>query len=229
MRSALLLAALLLAPLATAQTTFTVTLETKTAEHPYVGQGHPSGYVIDGVQGATVELVAGQAYTFQLSGISSVHPFYISTDEAGAGAGVFQDGVEGNFSSGDAAVTFTPPLSAAGTTLWYQCGNHQFMGYQLSIVPPLSTEEDGAARRLALRSGNPGVGGARVTLELAETESVRVEAFDLRGRHVATLWTGALAGATEHAFELADLAPGAYVVRATGADWAESLRVTVAR
>ena len=229
MRLAAVLAAamLLWSPLAAAQQTFTVTVQTKTAAHPYFGQGHPSGYAIDGVEGAELTLEPSTTYTFQMSAVSGVHPFYISTSDVGAGAGVVSDGVTGNFASGDAVLTFTTPATEG--TFWYQCGNHGFMGFRLNVSSVLSTDEAAPRRALALDSANPGVGGARLTLALAETEAVRVEAFDLRGRRVATLWTGALAGGTSHAFELAELAPGAYVVRAAGADWTESLRVTVAR
>ena len=224
-------AALLLSPLAAAQTqTFNVTVEPKTADHPYNGQGHPSGYVIDGEQGPVLRLNATVTYTFQMSGVSPVHPFYISTDAAGGGAGVFSDGVTGNNASGDGVLTFTPPLSAEGETLWYQCSNHSFMGYQLEIISaPLSTEEGAPGRVFALDAANPADGASRVTLELAETETVRVEAFDLRGRRVATPHSGALAGQTVHPFALTGVPAGTYVVRASGEGWTETLKVSIAR
>lgn len=230
MRLATLFAVLLLlSPLAAAQQTFTVTVEAKTDEHPYNGQGHPSGYVIDGVQGAVLSLQPNTTYTFQMSGVQSFHPFYISTSEVGGGSGVVTEGVTGNFASGDAVLTFTTPDTEGGETFWYQCGNHGFMGFRMDVASINSTEDDADARVLALDSANPSADGARVTLALAEAETVRIEAFDLAGRRVAMLHSGALAGGTEHAFELRGLASGAYVVRAAGADWSDELRVTVSR
>lgn len=221
-------AALLVSPLAAAQQ-FTVTVETKTDEHPYNGQGHPSGYAIDGVQGAVVTLIEGETYTFQMSGVSPVHPFYISTSSAGGGAGTYSEGVTGNGASGDGTLTFTPPASAVGQELWYQCVNHSFMGFRIEVIGGLSTEDGEPSRVFALGAANPADGASRVTLQLAETETVRVEAFDLRGRRVATLHSGALVGQAVHPFTLTGVPAGAYVVRATGPDWTETLSVTVAR
>ena len=229
MRVATLLAALVLLPSASAQQAFTVTLETKTAEHPYNGQGHPSGYAVDGVQGATLTLVAGREYRFEMSDIPSNHPMYISTDPAGGGAGVWSDGVTGNGAAGSAVLTFTPPASAAGQTLWYQCEIHTFMGYQLRIVA--ATDAEGTptrTRSLALGAENPGARGVRVTLTLAESETARVEVLDRLGRRVAVLHDGPLSASLAHPFEASGLAAGVYVVRARGDGWAETLRVTLA-
>ena len=221
-------AALLLSPLAAAQT-FTVTVETKTADHPYNGQGHPMGYVIDGEQGPTVTLVEGETYTFQMSGVSAIHPFYISTDAAGGGAGEYTDGVTGNGASGNATLTFTPTASAVGQELWYQCVNHAFMGFRIEVIGGLATEDDDAGRAFALAADNPTATAPRVSLQLAEAENVRIEAFDLRGRRVAVVHRGALSAGAPHVFTLRTLRSGAYVVRAVGEGWTETLKLSVAR
>ena len=104
-----LLVLLLALPTARAQeNTFTVTVATKTSDHPYNGQGWPEGYVIDGDQGAELTLVRGETYTFQMSNVPVLHPFYISTSATGGdgGASAYDDGVTGNGASGNATLTF---------------------------------------------------------------------------------------------------------------------------
>lgn len=133
--SPLFLLLFLFSPFATsvAQQTFIITVAEKTAEHPYFGQGWSEGYVIDGVEGKSLTLVRGVTYTFQMENVSPIHPFYITTSEAGASVGTYENGVTGNFVTGNQTLTFTPPEDAPDV-LYYQCQTHEYMGAQLNIV-----------------------------------------------------------------------------------------------
>ena len=226
--SLLALLAALAAPVAHAQ--FSVTVLTKTAAHPYFGQGHPMGYAIDGVEGAELTLVRGQTYTFQMAGVSPVHPFYLTASDLGGGSAEWTDGVTGNFASGTATLTFAVPASAPAL-LWYQCGSHQQMGWKLNIVAPSSTEGEPAGYALALAAPNPTAGAVRLRLTLGQTAAARVEAFDAAGRRVAVLHDGPLSGAVAHPMTLdaSRLASGVYTVRATSGVWTAEQRVTVVR
>lgn len=228
----LALAVVLLAVPAQAQDTeFTVTLATKTSDHPYFGMGHPAGYVIDGEEANELTLVRGATYTFQMEDIPGIHPFYISTSEAGGGAEVFEEGVEGNFATGDDVLTFTVPL-AAPDLLWYQCQVHQFMGWRLNIVDATDAEEGAQPSALALSAAypNPFFEATRLDLTLATAADVTAEVFDRTGRRVAVLHDGALAAGTHPLrLEAADLADGAYLVRVTAGEETVERRVTLVR
>ncbi|MDX1438621.1 MAG: T9SS type A sorting domain-containing protein [Rubricoccaceae bacterium] len=215
-----------------AQTTFNVTVATKTAAHPYFGQGWPEGYVINGVEGAELTLTRGETYTFQMVDVPAIHPFYISTDAAGASAGVWDDGVTGNFATGNAQLSFTVPMSAPDE-LWYQCGSHQFMGWMMNIIDPTSTEGEtpDSGFELSVAFPNPSTDRVHVGLSLDETSNVSVEVFDVAGRRVALLHEGLLQAGTEHTFVLSQtgLAGGVYVIRASDGTSTLERRITIVR
>ena len=231
MRALLLLLALTAASAVSAQTTFLVTAVTKTAAHPSFGQGHPTGYAIDGVQGAALTLRRGQTYTFQMVNVATVHPFYISTSVSGSGAGLWSAGVTGNNATGNAVLTFTVPASAPAE-MWYQCSFHSLMGWRLNIVGTTAGEGDDATG-YALRplSANPGRGEVRVAVTLPTSAEAAVEVFAANGRRVAVLHEGVLAGGSAQALALdtSGLASGVYVLRARSGAWEARQTVTVIR
>lgn len=110
---------------------FTVTVTAKTEEHPYFGEGSDFGYAVNGEQGAELRLVRGRNYTFKIEGATN-HPFYISTNDTGAGAGVYSNGVIGAPMAAG-IITFSVPQDAPDL-LWYQCMNHPKMGWEIDVV-----------------------------------------------------------------------------------------------
>lgn len=116
-------------------TTFAVTVETKTSEHPAFGEGSALGLAIDGVQGNAGEalvLQRGNTYSFAVS--STGHPFYFTTDDSGgSGApGEITDGVsDSQVVSG--TVEFTPNENYPDL-IYYQCALHENMGWEIELV-----------------------------------------------------------------------------------------------
>jgi hypothetical protein len=200
-----------------AQQPFTVTVAAKTAEHPYFGQGGSDGFVIDGVQGKEITLVRGTTYTFQMSSVPVFHPFYITTSAVGAGADPYTDGVTGNFATGSQTLTFTP---TAGTPdlLYYQCGVHEMMGWQINIVSSAGAADEAGSTAVRL-CVTPNVVEARasVALHAGRGGAARVVVYDMLGRKALVLFDGETPAAADLRLPLdaAALAPGAYRVVAT--------------
>lgn len=113
--------------------TFAVTVVDKTVEHPFFGQGWPEAYAIDGVEGRHLTLERGITYVFEMEDVPVIHPFYISTSASGFGAGVYEEGVTGNFATTGQTVTFTPG-DETPDLLYYQCGAHDFMGGYIHVI-----------------------------------------------------------------------------------------------
>ena len=76
---------------------------------------------------------------------------------------------------------------------------------------------------------NPFNTQTQFTLEVKETQAVRVEVFDVLGRRVARLHEGALEADREHrfTFEASGFASGIYLIRATGETFVQTRRVTL--
>src|SRR5690606_26117920 len=92
---------------------------------------------------------------------------------------------------------------------------------------------DGAPGTHALSAPypNPARGQAALSLEVAETQHVRVEVYDALGKRVALLHDAALAAGTEHRLTLdgSGLAAGVYVVRAVGERFSDLRTLTLTR
>jgi hypothetical protein len=78
---------------------------------------------------------------------------------------------------------------------------------------------------------NPFRGEARLTLEVAETQAVRVVVYDVVGREVALLHDGTMVQGHPHVLALdgAGLPDGVYMVRTVGATFTDARPVTLRR
>ncbi len=114
---------------------FVVGVEKKDQTHPWNGMGFDFGYVVDGVQGATLNLKRRTKYTFLLNQ-GCAHPFYIGTSNIGGATapGQITAGVSlsGAAACDDAVLTYTPGAKAPDM-LFYQCGVHEQMGGKITL------------------------------------------------------------------------------------------------
>ena len=108
--------------------TIVVKVISKTAAHPEYGNGSTSGYTIDGVEGAYLELTPGNTYKFDQSDSSNNgHPLRFYEDAAKTTAyttGVTTSGTAGN----SGAYTQIIPTISTPPVLFYQCSSHGLMG-----------------------------------------------------------------------------------------------------
>ncbi|PQJ34941.1 hypothetical protein BSZ35_10335 [Salinibacter sp. 10B] len=118
--------------------TYTVTVQEIDSSYPYSEQNNVGvAYAIDGEVGAVITLERGKTYAFELessvdSGPNDLpHPFYVGTSAEGGGGDEYNDGVE-NAQATTGTVTFSVP-SDAPDQLFYQCGNHVYMGGEMGI------------------------------------------------------------------------------------------------
>ena len=120
-------------PDATVTQTLTVTVASKTSEHTAFGDGSSNGYLIDGHEGAHVQLSPGVYKFDQADSSNSGHPlrFYDTASKTTLySTGVTTAGTPG--SSG--AYTEITITKATPSTLHYQCTAHANMGGVVSVV-----------------------------------------------------------------------------------------------
>jgi hypothetical protein len=112
---------------------FIVTVITKTPANPEYHVGADTGYVINGVEAAVLTLTRGTKYTFGIN--APGHPFYLTTD-ANGGPG-YPGEITGATVTGQATetgeMTFTPDATTPNL-IYYQCGVHTNMGWQITIT-----------------------------------------------------------------------------------------------
>ncbi|HEX7070910.1 MAG TPA: FlgD immunoglobulin-like domain containing protein [Rhodothermales bacterium] len=240
LQKALVLVALIVLTIAVparAQGTFAVTVASKTADHPWFGQGWGEGYVIDGDQGAVITLVRGQTYVFQLQNVSTSHPFYISTNSNGGGAGVFNDGVQNNFATGNETLTFTVP-DTAPDQLFYQCSFHPLMGGVINVVSggtAAEREELPDAIRLDQNYPNPFNPSTQIAFTLESSQEITLSVFDALGREIRTLASGTYPAGTHSitwdgtTADGAEAPSGSYLYRLETPDAAVTRTMTLVR
>ena len=124
-------AALASCDLVVPQGDFNITVKQMSSTNPLFGMGSSGlAYVVNGVEGKTITLTAGSTYTFGVN--SPGHPFYISTSAMGGTGfpGEVTMGVTGSRTE-FGLLTFVAPN--APTTLYYQCGVHEYMGGTINV------------------------------------------------------------------------------------------------
>ena len=122
--------------------TITVTVASKTAAHPYNGDGSSSAYFLDGVESPALQLNgvdnttsdSGYYYRFdQADSSNSNHPlrFYLDADKTTA----YTSGVTTNGTPGNAgAYTQIDVDEDTPNILYYQCSSHGYMGNHAVVV-----------------------------------------------------------------------------------------------
>ena len=103
--------------------------------------------------------------------------------------------------------------------------------FELTVTPSsaVAGEEAPQTAEVLAPRPNPSAGAATMRVQVDRPQTVRVEAFDLLGRRVAVLFDGSIETARAVAVDASALAPGLYVLRATGETFAAAHRFTVAR
>ena len=125
--------------------TYTVTVASKTAAHPYNGVGSSNGYFINGIESPIIEIKGNDTskpyhYKFdQADASNSGHPlrFYNNASKTTA----FTTGVTTNGTPGQAgAYTMIAVDSDTPNILYYQCSSHANMGnHTFSTSPTVNT------------------------------------------------------------------------------------------
>ena len=121
--------------------TIAVTVGTKTAAHPYNGDGSSSAYFLDGVESPAILLhgadnvTSSSEYIYrfdQADSSNSGHPFrfYLDADKTTA----FTTGVTTNGTAGSSgAYTQIAVTEDTPSILYYQCSSHAYMGNYLTV------------------------------------------------------------------------------------------------
>jgi len=124
----------------------------------------------------------------------------------------------------DLAMLTSMPPSGIGREIAILPGR---TGVPTAVNPAAPSSGDPALLTLVV-APNPVRGRATVTLTLGQRAAVRVVVYDALGRRVAALHDGPVdSGSHALALDAGSLAPGVYIVRATGAASAASARVVV--
>ena len=158
-----------LSPYASSSTpiTYTVTVASKTAAHPYNGVGSSNGYFINGIESPIIEIKGNDTskpyhYKFDQSDASnSGHPlrFYNNASKTTA----FTTGVTTSGTPGQAgAYTMIAVDSDTPNILYYQCSSHANMGnHTFSTSPTVNTgvflklpATDGTANQVIATNGS---------------------------------------------------------------------------
>ena len=112
---------------------YSVTVNTKTTNHPYYDIGSSNGYYLDGTESPYLNLSVNRTYRFnQEDSTNDGHPLLFFEDiskNTEYTTDVNINGTPGN-SGAYSEITIT---TSTPQTLYYQCGNHEYMGGVINI------------------------------------------------------------------------------------------------
>jgi len=115
---------------------YKVTVGTKTASHPYYNTGSGNAYFLDTVESPVLKLVKEKTYRFKQNDATNAagggHPiqFWSTADKTGT---QYTSISSGSIGTAGAYVDFTVPANAPNK-IYYQCGNHGYMGNYFDIL-----------------------------------------------------------------------------------------------
>lgn len=135
----------------------------------------------------------------------------------------------GNLLASTSAGIFEVTRAGALVSTKIEGGQFRFVSFAAGM--PVASEAAAGAAALALSAPapNPAAGRTSVRLRVEAPQTLRVVVVDALGRTVAVLHDGPAAGTLTLGVDASRLAPGVYVIRATGASASAQVRLVVAR
>ena len=113
---------------------YTVTVASKTQNHPYYDDGSGAGYLINGIESPYLNVYVGRSYKFnQVDNTNDTHPlrFYLDVDKSTAyTTNVSTSGTAGNAG----ALTQISITEDTPSILYYQCSAHGKMGNAIYVL-----------------------------------------------------------------------------------------------
>jgi hypothetical protein len=180
----------------------TVKVVSKTAAHPEYNNGSSSGYTIDDIEGAYVELTPGNTYKFDQSDSSNnSHPLRFYEDASKTTS--YTTGVTTNGTPGTSgAYTQIIPSISTPPILFYQCSAHSLMGSYVKFgtgsqgdTYTLSASQDGDNVDILLDAGS----GTDSTVQLTAGTNITLTRNNAQEVTIASTASGG--GGTELSIE----------------------------
>lgn len=221
-----------------ADSSYTITVEDRTDEHPWTGRENAfeEVFVVDGIQGDTIFVERGKTYEFVMDEVPEFHPFYLSESEVGVEEEVYTQGVTSTNEEHDDRAWGTQTLTFEPTeqtpdTLYYQCTNHRYMGGTIVVGSETATDAPSRQRagelperfRIEGNYPNPFNPVTTIRFDLPRAARVTIQIYDVLGKRVRTMDVGTVSAGSGRKIRVdaADLPTGVYLYRVaarTGSD-----------